>query len=40
MNELRLLVNPGRLSATVSSWFQIIECPDLPAIIHEKIHDM
>jgi hypothetical protein len=40
MNELSLLVDPGRLSATMSLWFQIIECPDLPAIIHEKIHDV
>jgi hypothetical protein len=24
----------------MSLWFQIIERPNLPAIIHEQIHDM
>ena len=40
VNEFRLLVDPRWFSAAMSLWFQIIERPNLPAIIHEQIHDM
>src|SRR5881409_1918008 len=40
VNEFRLLVDPSRLSAAMSLWFQIIERPDLPAVIHQKAHDV
>ena len=38
--EFRFLVDPSRLSAAMRLWFQIIERPNLPASIHEKIDYM
>jgi hypothetical protein len=37
LNEFRVLVDPSRLSAAMSLRLQIIERPNLPAFIHEKI---
>ena len=40
VSEFRLLVDPGRLSATVGLRFQVIERPNLPAFVHEKVDHM
>ena len=40
VNEFRLLVDPRWYSAAMSLWFQIVERPNLPAIVHEQIHHM
>jgi hypothetical protein len=40
VNEFRLFVDPSWLSATVGLRFQVIERPNLPAFVHEKVDNM